>query len=333
MLGASSTGDYVYYQDGSGLQLWHNGTTIQVAPGANAADPSDYPPTTGTARVSADGTKLLFISSAYELTGYDNTDQASPALCGQPSGVCDSQVYLYDGSLRCLSCNPTNERPLGPSTIPGAIANGTAPGSTDSYKPRALSADGKRVFFNSADTLAISDGDSSADAYEWEASGEGSCAGSGGCLALLDSGHSTGSSSFLDASADGSDAYFLTAGSLVKRYNSDAVLVDADLGGADVYDARINGGFPVTPPPIACEGDACRSLPPPPADPALDTLQPGPGNPPLRYVNAKKKKAKRCKKGFQKKKVHGKFKCVKKKSHRKKHKRHAKRHHKRGGRR
>jgi hypothetical protein len=95
-------------------------------------------------------------------------------------------------------------------------------------------------------------------------------------------------------------------------------LLDADPGSTDLYDARSGGGFPVPTKPIPCTGDSCQVLPPQPVDPTLTTLLPGPGNPPLRYVN--QKKAKRCKKGFLKRGGR----CVKKK---------AKRHHKRGRRR
>src|SRR5262249_31750545 len=134
VLGASSNGNVVYFQDASGLKRWSNGTTSTVASGAEAALESSWPPTTGAARVSADGSKLLCVSEE-PLGGYDNTDLNS----GQP----DSQVFLFDASgtgLTCVSCNPTLGRPIGPSTIPGSIANGTALGSTDSYKPRVLSA-------------------------------------------------------------------------------------------------------------------------------------------------------------------------------------------------
>jgi hypothetical protein len=308
VLGASDGGDYVYYQDGNGLQQWHSGTITEVAPGAGATGSSDYPPTAGTARVSADGTHLLFVSSAYLLVGYDNTDLASPALCGQPTGICDSEVYLYDatgaGTLTCVSCNPTNGRPIGPSSIPGAIANGTAPGSTNSYKPRALSADGKRVFFDSRDALAPTDTNSDADVYQWEAQGEGNCARPSGCVGLISSGRGQDGASFADASADGSDALFLTGESLIR----DSAGNDLDPGSVDLYDARAGGGFLVPSPPIICEGDSCPVLPPEPVDPTLTTLQPGPGNPPVRYHNLNGQK--------------------KKKRHKKHHKaRHHKRHH------
>ncbi len=287
VLGASSAGDRVYFQDASALKLWSSGSTTTVAPGAGAALPSNWPPSTGTARVFADATKLLF-GSKERLTGYDNTDLNS--------GEADAELFLYDtsgaGALTCLSCNPTNGRPIGPSSIPGSRPNGTAVGSTNSYKPRVLSASGRRVFFESRDALALSDTNNDWDVYEWEAQGEGSCNRAGGCLSLISDGKSAGGATLIDGSADGSDTFFLTAGSLAK----------ADPGAIDLYDARVGGGFPEPPPPIICEGDACQPLPSPPQDPTLTTLLKGPGNPGVRYPKQK------CPKG----KVKRKGKCVKK---------------------
>jgi hypothetical protein len=295
VLGASADGSSVYYQDSGGLRLWHAGVTTTVAAGADASDASDYPPATGTSRVSADGTRLLFVSSA-PLSEYDNTDLTS--------GTPDSQVYLYDaggaGSLTCVSCNPTFERPIGSSTIPGAIANGSVPGSTQAYKPRALSADARRVFFESSDAIGLADTNKAPDVYQWEAQGTGSCARPEGCVTLISEGHSPGGSTFVDASADGADVFFITSGSLVP----------SDRGGADLYDARVAGGFPVVLEPTVCNGDACQPLPSEPVDPTLTTLLSGPGNPAVRYSRAPKKG---CKKG--KVRRHG-F-CVKKKRKRK----------------
>lgn len=292
VLGASASGSHVYFQDSSALKLWSGGTTTTVAPGAQAAAESDWPPTTGTSRVSADGTRLLFVSEA-SLTGYDNTDLAN----SEP----DSQVFLYDatgaGTLTCVSCNPTLGRPVGPSSIPGSVSNGTAPGSTNSHKPRSLSANGRRVFFDSRDALVITDTNNATDVYEWEGQGEGSCSKPGGCVSLVSDGRASGGGRFIDASAEGSDAFFITAGSLVGSDFGDAT---------DLYDARVGGGFPLPSEPIPCEGDACQPLPSPPTDPTLTTLLAGPGNPPVRYPKAKKPG---CKKGTVKRKG----KCVKKK--------------------
>jgi hypothetical protein len=125
VLGASEDGSTVYFQGAAGLEQWREGATTQIASGAEAAQESDWPPATGTARVSADGQHLLFLSKA-RLSGYDNTP-AEPADCaGGIAGVFQSEpcqeVFLYDAGsheLACLSCNPTGERPEGPSTIPG----------------------------------------------------------------------------------------------------------------------------------------------------------------------------------------------------------------------
>jgi hypothetical protein len=222
--------------------------------------------------VSADGTRLAFLSEA-PLTGYDNTDQDT----GEP----DSQVFLYDaganggaGSLICASCNPSGGQPIGPSSIPGAIANGKGPLATQAYKPRALAATGRRLFFDSRDALVTQDTNNDDDVYEWEAQGTGTCTTPGGCVELISSGRSEDGASFIDASESGRDVFFLTDGSLVP---SDP------LGTFDLYDAREGGGFPIPEDPIPCEGDACQPLPSPPEDPTPGTQVPTPGNPPVRF--------------------------------------------------
>jgi hypothetical protein len=258
VLGVSADGAYLYFLTPAGLQLWHNGTTTPIAAGA---DSSNYPPSTGTARVTPDGTHLAFLSSA-SLTGYDNAGRSEVFLYGPPPGG-------GTATLTCVSCNPTGERPDGRSSIPGAVANGEGSTAIAVYKPRSLSADGARVFFDTEDALVVQDTDLRPDVYEWEAPGAGSCAVAGGCLGLISSGRSGEGASFVDASSDGSDAFFLTDGSLVP----------ADPGSVDLYDARVGGGFAVAPAPVPCVGDACQPLPPAPEDPTPGTLVPNPGNP------------------------------------------------------
>ncbi|MGN6663093.1 MAG: fibronectin type III domain-containing protein [Solirubrobacterales bacterium] len=309
VLGASADGSVVYFQNSSGIERWESpGTLTPVAVAAAASQKGDWPPATGAARVSSDGEELLFVSKA-SLTGFDNTDQTT--------GGADAEVFLWQNSgagLLCVSCNPTEERPLGASAIPGAVANGEvgafASGElpTDSYKPRVLSANGRRLFFDSGDSLVPGDTNNRPDVYQWEAQGEGSCTRAAGCLALISSGRGADGASFVDASADGSDAFFLTGESLVP----------ADPGSADVYDARVGGGFPEPPPPLECVGDACQPLPQAPEDPTVGTTVSGPGNPPL-PTN------KRCPKGKRLVVRHGKVSCMKVK-----HQKHERRKH--GGR-
>jgi hypothetical protein len=266
VLGASADGSYVYYATAAGLLLNHNAGATPITVAA-AADATNYPPATGTARVAANGT-VAFLSST-PLKGFNNAGY--------------SEAYLYSpapATLTCASCNPRGMRPIGPATIPGAFANGTGATSTDVYKPRALSADGTRLFFDSRDALVGEDSNADQDVYEWEAQGTGSCAKPSGCIALISSGRSTEGASFVDASVDGSDAFFLTDGSLVPT----------DPGLVDLYNARVGGGFPSPTPPIACFADACQGVPGEPEDltPGTAYFRPE-GNVPVSHPKVKKK--------------------------------------------
>jgi hypothetical protein len=282
VLGASEDGSRVYYLSAAGLFLRQGATTTKVAA---AADTTNYPPATGTARLSPDGTVLAFLSNA-QLTGYDNTDKNT----GNP----DTEVFLYDatanggaGRLTCASCNFEGVRPVGSSTIPGALANGSGPNATQTYKPRALTDNGRRLFFDSRDALVAQDTNNDKDVYEWEVQGAGTCAQAPGCVQLISSGRSGDGASFIDASESGRDAFFLTDGSLV----------ESDPGAVDLYDARENGGFAVLEKPIACEGDACQPLPSPPEDPTPGTQAPTEGNPPVRFPKKHKPGGKKHPKG------------------------------------
>jgi hypothetical protein len=292
VLAAASDGSRVYYATAAGIFMRQGATTTTIATGPEAAQSSDYPPATATARLSPDGTHLAFLSVA-PLTGYDNRDA--------DTGAPQSELYLYDvttTTLTCASCDPTGERPLGPSTIPAPLAAG--PAAPALYVPRSLAADGRRLFFDSSDSLALADSDQKPDVYEWEAQGVGGCARAIGCLALISRGRSSAGSAFVDASSSGSDVFFLTEDSLV----------GSDTGAADVYDAREGGGIPEAPRPIECAGDACQFLPSEPEDPGPGTLNASGGNPALRIQGEAKPT---CPKG----KVRKRGRCMKKK-----HKRH-----------
>jgi hypothetical protein len=302
VLGASDDGTYVYYRTAAGLFLNRNGATTSISA---QVDPASTPPTIGNARVSADGHRLLFVSDA-ELSTYDNRNIKT--------GVPEPEVYLFSApgtagaGTVCVSCNPSGERPLGPASLPGASPNGAGVNAPYAYKPRVLSGDSRRVFFDSFDALAVQDTNGDRDVYQWEAQGNGSCTRPGGCVNLISSGRAEGGASFLDASGDGSDAFFLTDGSLVP----------SDTGAFDVYDARVGGGYPVSTPVIPCFGDACQALPPSPEVPAPGSLRSkASGNlPPATF------KPLHCKKNQVKKLGR----CVKKKQrpHKKKHRRHEK---------
>jgi hypothetical protein len=258
-----------------------------------------------TSRVSADGELLAFMSTA-PLAGYDNTDRES--------GEADAEVYLYQaalGRLICASCDPGGARPAGADIGPltsetqsfWAAAKLPFIGN-ELYFSHVLSEDGTRLFFESLGPLVPTDTNGAIDVYEWEELESGSCKESNpafspqneGCIFLISSGEDPHNSELLDASPEGKDVFIRTGASLVAQ----------DPGQFDVYDARIEGGFPPpAEPKPPCEGEACQSPPPPPAEitPASSAFK-GPENPQHRKA--------RCNKNQRRVVKGGKARCVKK---------------------
>jgi DNA-binding beta-propeller fold protein YncE len=317
------------------LYRWHDGTVSVVAvlseadfPDWEADEVSHTNLARMTARVSPNGRFLAFMSER-SLTGYDNRDAAS--------GQLDEEAYLYDstaGKLVCASCDPSGARPLGEFEPPreekgsfplsdgvgnwqerwvaGSIPGWTpVTGSTALYQSRYLSDQG-RLFFNSPVGLAPKDSNGTQDVYEYEPTGIGSCTmatagftqGAGGCVELISGGTSARESVFLDASESGNDVFFLTTSKLA--------LQDVD-SALDAYDAHVCTTAipcppPASPPPPACEGDACQlpATPPNDATPGSLTFN-GAGN------------VVECPKG----KVKQKGKCVKKQQTKAKKKHHS----------
>jgi DNA-binding beta-propeller fold protein YncE len=239
------------------------GTDLNTTPSPVAIEPIRR-----SARVSSDGLHLAFTSFA-PLTGYDNLDAES----GKP----DTEVFLYDatgdggaGKLICASCNPTGARPQGVNIGESGHefwAAGQIPGWENAlYASRALSDDGSRLYFQSSDVLSPRDSNGTQDVYQWEAEGVGRCSAeipsyvpaSGGCVDLISSGRSPYPADFVDASPDGHDVFFSTLSSLLPQ----------DYGLVDIYDARVDGGFPLEEGTVAqCEGEACQAAPEAPNDP------------------------------------------------------------------
>jgi hypothetical protein len=239
-----------------------------------------------TAQVSADGSYLAFMSMA-SLSGYDN------------GSAFEVFVYSADSeTLSCASCNPSGQRPLGPSNL--SLIRPVGPPFP---QPGNLSADGSgRLFFESLDVLSPRDLNGSIqDVYEWEPNGVGDCKREAGCISLISSGESPNDSMFLDATPSGNDAFFITREQLLLRDKDEQL---------DLYDARVNGGIAEDTTPPCNSGESCLG----PLSSAPE--QPGPAS--SSFVGPGNEKAKKQKK----KKKHRKH----KKSH---HKRAAK--HNRGG--
>jgi WD40-like Beta Propeller Repeat len=274
--GASDDGSRLYFvADGAlaagasggqpNLYLYDDGTTKFIATlAATGSDVCDWTAICLTARVSSDGAYIAF-NSTDSLSGYDNTP-VDPTACEwtvtpfQPGQAC-IEIFRYAaaaGALSCASCDPSGAPPTTEAMIPEpSVGFGTI--APRLYLTRNLSNSGQ-VFFDTADALlpAASNGQSNVYAYD-------------GQLHLISSGTASSDSYFYDASPTGSDVFFLT----------DQALLPQDTGASPaIYDARIGGGFPYTPPAAPCAGDACRgSLGGPPTAPTAASVSFfGPGN-------------------------------------------------------
>ncbi len=225
-----------------------------------------------------DGRYLLFAARS-EPTGYD-TVEATPGACPKYDtqeakiGHC-SEVYRYDSELPvshgepgvpdnpvCISCDRSGARPDSNAFFAHAAGSFLPAGGP----VRAMSDDGLCVFFDSADPLVTQAENHTLDVFEWEAhdasgckpeQGAAGCQLAQGCVSLISSGDDPAPSFFLGASADGSNVFFGTHARLVPE--------DTDTSG-DLYDARIDGGFPVPGGRGPCEGAACQNPPPEPID-------------------------------------------------------------------
>jgi hypothetical protein len=280
---------------GAGLGLWLEAVRAgsQAAGGRYAIDPS---------RTTPDGSVIVFESRA-DLTGYD------------PEGA--AEIYRFDGAartLRCLSCPPTRLPTEGGARLQ-SIAH-----TVDDPEPLGLyglvdnvSADGRRVFFESEEALVLEDRDGLQDVYEWEEEGTGSCRSNGGCVYLISSGKSGKVDYLYATSADGSDAFFVSSDLLVGALDPDETF--------SIYDARIGGGFA---PPDAgareCLGEAClpRAVVPPRPQLASGAFEGGP--------NARAR-PKRCPKGRRKVKRGGKVRCLPRRHRKKADSHHLRRNH------
>ncbi len=311
VVGASEDGHYVYFVSGGqlvagepseviqGLYLWHDDQIsyigafedINLANHNTPATVWQFVTEAKTSRVTPDGRHLLFMST---------NDPGFAGRGGYPGydhGTCGSsgcrELYLYDaesGRLTCVSCNPRSDVATADALIdvqPGISAS--PPMQRESH---ALSDDGRHVFFSTPESLLPEDTNGKFDAYEYDVAT--------GALHLISSGTSSTDSYFMDASPDGSDAFFVTRQQLVGWDNDSSY---------DLYDARVEGGFPEPAPvPAACKGESCL-----PAGQAAPAAQPtaskatGPGNP-----------KPHCRKGTKAVKRHGKTACVKPKRHHKK---------------
>jgi hypothetical protein len=173
----------------------------------------------------------------------------------EPRGAGHNEMYRYDntdGNVICVTCGeetaPAQGAVIEPETLFFSHQN-DAPALTP------IAENGQMVFFQTTAQLVPQDRNSTEtdytnanghpglDVYEWEADGSDSCELAQGCTYLLSSGESLGPSAFLGASRSGSDVFFATPAQLVPQATPEF---------DNIYDARIDGGFPPPTPPLKC---------------------------------------------------------------------------------
>ncbi len=179
-----------------------------------------------------------------------------------------AQIFRYDAETGELVRVSTGEAgydnngnaATNPAMIPSPGGTTSAYGGTafadfensGSYK-RSVSADGSYVVFTTTEALSPRDTNDATDVYEWH----------DGNVSLISDGTDPQGSTFESMSSSGNSIFFSTQDSLVGQ--------DTGSGDQDIYDARIDGGFPAPPPPPSpgCSGDSCQG--------PLSTPFPSPG--------------------------------------------------------
>ncbi len=217
------------------------------------------------------------------------------SVAGVPGGSSDQldstfvgQLYRYDSAesvVECISC----ASPFDPEPRLGVFihqiktwsgANGSRPFNS------GLSANGDFAFFSTPAALVPADVDGetppeaaeayekgefandntspSSDIYEWRRDGIDGCGSVQGCLALITNGRDGYLNYLIGAADEGSDVFFSTRSQLVAQDKDSA---------DDIYDARVDGGFPQPAPgAVECEGDACSTPASPPNDATPSSL-------------------------------------------------------------
>lgn len=236
----------------AGLFLWDKGQVRQIAPTPGAREGFDSQQEPEEAEIAPNGRQVAFLNMR--------------ALTTAETVSLVPELYLYDensNSLKCVSCPPTGAAAAVGIDLSVKATGPTNPGYSMFHQPRFFSRDGRYLFFNTKEALVPQDTNGLSDAYEYNLDT--------GKLSLLSSGTGEYGTWFVDASADGRDAFLVTRQSLAAGDHDKLV---------DLYDARIEGGYPepLAPPP-PCAGDACQGVPS--APPSFNTASEfhGLGNP------------------------------------------------------
>jgi hypothetical protein len=216
-------------------------------PGSPPVEIATYEgPASGTNLLGYPGGNNWRLDTRYDISmtsdGSHLTFSTEASINGGESQPGINQVYVYDAAKEetsCVSC------PSGPASMAAWMPNHASYfGMSGAYQqplsqPRAISEDGKKVFFQSGEQLVAADADSRQDVYMWSEEGH----------TLLTPVSGNADFSLLDTSLDGNTVFIATRQKL-SGHDTDTL--------ADVYAIRANGGFPepVRPTP-GCDGGPC----------------------------------------------------------------------------
>ncbi len=273
--------------DGTNLYVWADGGIDYVAPVDGPLNETFGTSNPNSAITTPDGDTLVFRSNQPGVTP-DRSSGNCATLAETP--VRCYQFYRYThstGTLECITCDRAGQQFPQPKSefalfSPEAV-------SESFFWARALAAsplsdDGRTFVFSSDRAYVARDINRSRDIYEWR----------DGRLRLVTDGVSEYPSRpdtdfntprLIGLSGDGTDLFF-TLGARVTGHEIE--------NSAQLFDARVGGGFPPPPtPPAACVEDACQGpldVPPGLSSSGSSTLQ-GPGNQAQRI---RKKQRGRC---------------------------------------
>ena len=184
------------------------------------------------AQATLDGRYLVFTTAVPKLTPGDTSTVA--------------QAFRYDaqtGELIRISVGQNGFNNDGnTSEYPAELAS-TKLGANELEGRLTVSEDGSYIVFQSEDALTPQVQGSGHNVYEWH---------EGNVYLISDGTDTEPRARVMGIDASGTDIYFTTADKLVGQDTDESV---------DVYDARIDGGFPAPTPAPSCSGEACQGPP------------------------------------------------------------------------
>jgi WD40 repeat protein len=211
----------------AGLELWAEREVEQPKP---LAQNKNF--LTVTARSTFDGTVIVFESRA-QLTSVPTAGHA--------------EIYRYDteaDTLTCVSCSP-EAAATADSNLVFLQNEGALKTLYPTVEIANLSADGKKIVFESKDALLSDDVNGVRDVYQWDE----------GTLSLISTGGASFPSAVVGVSPSGDDIFFQTAEKLVSRGQNPGTYA--------IYDARVNGGLASqqATPSLECQAEGCLEMP------------------------------------------------------------------------